>query len=167
MANTPLGTKDRPYRATISAINGESSNDINAYDAVCFNSDGTRVVLPASLAAATAPGLFAGIAVTTAKKGQPLEIISGGFATAKLVVRTRAASTDSWSSVDSIAAGAYFTINTAQNGIASSGAGAAAAAQYLMMLPASRASAAGVASATSDTRVVSTSTVNILLRNLF
>ena len=63
MANSPLGTKDRPYRASLSGINGESSASITAGDAVCFSADGTRLVLPASLAAATAPGLFAGIAV--------------------------------------------------------------------------------------------------------
>lgn len=167
MANSPLGTKDRPYRATLSGINGESSSDITAGDAVCYNADGTRFVLPSSLAAATAPGLFAGIATHTAKIGQPLDVVCGGFTKAKLIVNTRAASTDSWASVASVAAGAYLTVNTALNGVATSGAGAALASPYLMILPASRASSASSASATSDTRTLITASASILVRNLF
>lgn len=167
MSNAPLGTKDRPYRANLSGINGETSSDITCYDAVCYNGTGTRFVLPSSLDAASAPGLFAGIATSTAKKGQPLDVVCGGFCTAKIVARVRTSTTVSWASVASIAAGAYATLDTALNALVSSGAGAAAAAPYLAIFPASVASMAGVASATSDTRTASTTTAVVLLRNLF
>src|SRR5574339_623825 len=104
MANSPLGTKDRPYHARISAINGESSASISKGNVVCWSvSDLGKVILPATATATLATNMFAGVAVSDAAPGQPVEIVAGGYVVqAKYVSRSRAASTDSAAAVASV-----------------------------------------------------------------
>lgn len=168
MANSPLGTKDRPYRARISAINGESSSSIAKGDVVCWSSsDLGKVVLPATATAVLATNLFAGVAVSAAAPGQPVEVVAGGYVVqAKYVSRTRAASSDSVASVASVAAGAALTINTVYNGFASSSAGGAALALPAAVLLESIASIASITTASTNTDTVTTTSVKVWVRAL-
>lgn len=168
MGNSALGTKDRPYQVIMSYLNEESSNSSFVGAAMMFAAGFDGVQLVASGAAATAPTFFAGVACNAAAPGESVKMIVGGYApSCKFVVRTRAASSDSWSSVSSIPAGNYCSIDTANNAFASSGAGAALASPYVAVVPASVASIAGVATATSDTALVSTALRPLFIRNLF
>lgn len=168
MSNSPLGTKDRPYQATMTFVNEESSSSSAIGAAMMFAAGFDGVQLASSGAAATVPTFFAGVACNAVGPGESVKLIVGGYApSCKFVVRTRAASSDSWSSVASIPAGNYCSIDTANNAFASSGAGAALASPYLAVIPASVASIAGVASATSDSLLVSTALRPLFIRNLF
>ena len=173
MANSPVATKDRPYQVRISAVNGESSTAIAVGHPVALSGSDLaagdlKVVLPATAGATGSSPLFAGIAASAANAAQPVEIVCGGYVnTAKFIIRTRAASTDSWSTVAAVAANVLCSIDTVNNGIASSAAGAASLAAPAIVLLESRASAAGVASSTSDSATVSTTTVKAFVRALF
>lgn len=167
--NAPLGTKDRPWRARISLINGESSSSITAGEPVVLSAsdNGAKVVLPATAGATVSTPLFAGIAAKTTTVGNAVEIVAGGYcAKAKFVVRTRAASTDSFSTVAAMAIGNILTIDTVNNGVAYSTVGAASMAVPAIVLMESIASIAGVASATSLSATVSTSSVKVWVRAL-
>ena len=173
MANSPVATKNRPYQAKINGVNAESSAAIAIGNPVALSGAGLaagngNVVLPSTAGATGSTPLFAGIAASNANVGQPVEIICGGYVnTAKFIIRTRAASTDSWSTVQTVAANVLCSIDTVNNGIASSAAGAASLAAPAIVLLESRASIAGVASSTSDSATVSTTTVKALVRALF
>lgn len=170
MSNSPLGTKDRPYQATMTFVNEESSSSSAIGAAMIFAAGFDGVKLASSGAAATVPTFFAGVACNAVGPGESVKLIVGGYApSCKFVVRTRAGTTgtDSWASVDSIAAGAYCTINTGANAFASSGAGAALASPYVAVVPADVASIAGVATSTSDSATISTALRPLFIRNLF
>lgn len=168
MANTPVGTKDRPWSARISALNGESANAFAAGEvAVVKVSSPGQAVKPSTAGAAQTPSFFLGIATNAAAIGEPVEILVGGYVpNARYIHRSRAASSDSWASVASAAIGDYCTVNTVYNGVVASGAGAAAAAGNMIALMESIASLAGVATATSDTALVSSSFKKVWIRNL-
>ena len=168
MANSPLGTKDRPYRVRLSLVNGESSSDISQGDVVCFSSsDLGKVVLPATATAVLATNLFAGVAASDAAPGQPVEIVAGGYCyQAKYVNRSRAASTDSAAAVASVAAGAALTINTVYNGFESSSAGGAALALPAAVLLESIAAIVSITTASTNSSTVTTSMVKVWVRAL-
>ena len=167
--NAPLGTKDRPWRARISLLNGESSSSITAGEPVVLSAsdNGAKVVLPATGGVTQATPLFAGIAVKTTTPGNAVEIVGAGYvAKAKFLVRTRAASTDSFSTVAAMAIGNMLTIDTVNNAVAYSTVGAAALAVPAVVLMESIASIAGVASATSNALTYSTTSVKVWVRAL-
>lgn len=167
--NAQLGTKDRPWRARISLINGESSSTINAGSPVVLSAsdNGSKVVLPATAGATVSTPLFAGIAVGTATPGNAVEIVAGGFCyKAKFVHRTRAASTDSYASVAAMAIGNVLTIDTVNNAVAYSTVGAASLACPAIVLMESIASIASAASTTSNSGTASTSMVKVWVRAL-
>jgi hypothetical protein len=168
--NAPLGTKDRPWRARISLLSGESSATIPAGTPVVLKAsvNGAAVILPSSSAGVTvATPLFAGIAVNTVTPGNAVEIVAGGYvAKAILMVRTRAASTDSFASVAARAVGNLCTIDTVDNCIAYSAAGAASLASPAIVLMESLASVASTVSHTSLTYTAHTTTVKVWVRGL-
>lgn len=167
--NSPLGTKDRPWRARISLLNGESSSSITAGAPVVLSAtdNGAKVVLPATAGATQSTPLFAGIAVKTATPGNAVEIVAGGYcAKATFVIRTRAASTDNFSSVAAMAVGNILTIDTVNNAVAYSTVGAASMVAPAIVLMESMASVASVASVTSLTGTVSTTSVKVWVRAL-
>jgi hypothetical protein len=168
--NSPLGTKNRPWRARVSLLSGESSATIPLGSPVILNTSdlGASVVLPANSGGATcATPLFAGVATKTTLPGNAVEIVAGGYcAQAKYTIRTRAASTDSYSTIAAQAFGMVLTIDTVNNAFAYSAAGAAAQAVPAIVLMQSAASLAGVASAASDASTVSTTLVKVWVRAL-
>lgn len=167
--NSPLGTKDRPWRARISLLNGESSSTISPGMPVLLSAtdNGSKVVLPATGGVTQAHSLFAGVAVSSATPGNPVEIVCGGYvAGAKFVTRTRAATTDGWASVAARAVGNLLTIDTVNNGLAYSTVGAASLGINPAVLMESIASIASAASTTSDAATVQTTTKKVWIRAL-
>jgi hypothetical protein len=167
--NAPLGTKDRPWRARISALNGEASATISKGNVVCLDSsDLGKVKLPSGSGGVTAAHpLFAGIAISDAAPGQPVEIACGGYVTEAIFVRkTRATATDSFASVAAMAIGNMLTIDTVNNALAYSTVGAAALYAPAAVLLQSIASSASTASHTSDTSLAHTTKVKVFVRAL-
>lgn len=167
--NAPIGTKDRPWRARISAINGESSADILRGNVVCLDSSNLgQVKLPSGSGGATvATPLFAGIAVTDAKPGDPVGIVCGGYvAEAMFVVRTRAAGTDTWASVPARAIGDLLTIDTTNNALAYSAPGAASLGLPAAVLLESMASVASAPSSFGGTALAQITKVKVWVRAL-
>ena len=166
--NSPLGTKDRPWRARVSLMNGEASSTIpRGAPVVLKSSDLGQVVLPATGGVTQAHSLFAGIATNAAPAGAPVEIVAGGYCfQARFVNRTRAASTDSYASVPARAVGDLLTIDTVNNAIAYSTVGAASLGVNPLVMVQSIASIASAASATSDTGTVQTQMVKVWVRAL-
>lgn len=167
--NAPMGTKDRPWRARISLLNGESSTTIVAGNPVLLSAtDGcSKVVLPATGGVTQAHSLFAGIAAQNAAPGNSVEIVCGGFVqAAKFVTRTRAASTDGWASVAARAVGDLLTIDTVNNAVAYSTVGAASLGVNPIVLLESIASVASVASNATNSATVSTTTKKVWVRAL-
>lgn len=168
MPNSPLGTKDRPIRSRASLMNGESSTAFLLGEPLAFKEgDPTQVVTSTTATAARATSLFAGLSLGTASAGSVAEFTCAGYhASARFVIRTRAATSDSWSAVASVAAGVYCTIDTVNRAVVSSGAGAASAGGVLIAMVASRSSVPGTATATSDTATVQLGTQAVWIRNL-
>lgn len=166
--NAPLGTKDRPWRARVSLMNGESSSTITKGSPVSVNpSNLGQVVLPATGGVTRSHSLFAGIAAKDAVAGSAVEIVAGGYCyQAKFVNRTRAASTDSWSSVAAQAYGNLLTIDTVNNAVAYSTVGAASLGVNPIVLVETLASIAGSASSTSNSSTVQTQYVKVWVRAL-
>ena len=80
--NSPLGTKNRPWRARVSLLNGESATTIPLGSPVVLNTAdlGASVVLPANSGGVTcATPLFAGVATKSTLPGNAVEIVAGGF----------------------------------------------------------------------------------------
>lgn len=168
MANTPIGTKDRPWSARISALNGEASASFAAGEvAVIKASAPGQVVQPSTAGAANTAALFLGVATNPAAVGEPVEILCGGYAPyAKYIHRSRAASSDGWASVASVAVGDLCTVNTVYNGVVASAAGAAAAAGAMINMLESIAAIASSAASIGGTALVSSSFKKIWIRNL-
>lgn len=169
------GMKDRPPQHSIVGINGDAAAIVKG-EVLCYKdlSASPYTVQKASSGGATvAYSLFAGIAISNANVGDPVEFVASGYvACAKRFVRSRAASTNTWASVDSsasIAQGVYCTIDTANNAVASSGAGAAGAAASMIVMAVSNASIASIASAASTyggTALLESGTYKVYLRAL-
>jgi hypothetical protein len=167
--NAPIGTKNRPWRARISAINGESATSIVKGNVVCLDSgDLGKVKLPSGSGGVTvAHPLFAGVAVSDAAPGQPVEITAAGYVTEAIFLRrTRAATTDSYASIAAMAIGNQLTIDTVNNCFAYSTVGAAAMYPVAAVLLESIASSASTASHTSLTALAQTTKVKVFIRAL-
>lgn len=168
--NAPLGTKDKPWRARLSLLNGESSSSISIGQPVAFKvTDLGQVVLPATAGVAMAHPLFAGIAASAGGPGQPIEIVGGGqFVSAIYRLRTRAATTDAFASLASSlnSYGCLLTIDTVNNCLAYSTIGAASLGAAAAVLCQTFGSLDSVASATNLTATVSTTTVKVFVRAL-
>lgn len=182
-----LGAK--PAFADFQAKNAESSASIPigtpAILALNGTDDGLAVVLPATATATLSPLAMFGVARETVAAGKSGKFQTYGFCrNSILTVRTRAASTDSFSSVASIDTAAHLAVDTVNNAFVST---VATRTQKVVtnaisdtlaltlsdgafwppaILAESRASIAGVASATSLTATVSTAMVKTFLRLL-
>lgn len=167
--NAPLGTKNRPWKARISMVNGDTAA-ISQGDPVCFKvTDMGAVVLPATAGVAMAHPLFAGIAASDAAVGQVVEVICGGYVnSAKFRLRTRAASSDDYSSMAAslMSYGCQLTIDTVNNCLAYSTIGAAALYNQGIIMLETMASIASQASTTSITHTVSTTKTKVWIRAL-
>lgn len=150
----------------------DESSEIAVGTPVCYVFDGTddglAVVLPSSAAAAKAHTLFAGIIVDNAlgtdlpKLGRVL--VSGLCRTTKVMLQTRAASTDSFASYSAGAVGDALVVNTVANALLRTAAGAASAYAPIAVLGETYASGASSASATSDTRTLISSSLKTFIR---
>lgn len=167
--NEPLITKDRPWRARISLVNGETTNAIYKGDLVCLDPENPgKGKLPSSIGAA-AHQLFAGIAVSTAQPGQPIDVVCGGYVLeAKLVNRKRSASTDSYASIPSRPVGAILKLDESAdvNAFAYSAAPGANTNVPIAVLMESTPSHASMASNTNDSSLAQFGKVKVLLRAL-
>lgn len=127
--NAPIGTKDRPWRARISLRNGEASLSFSqGMPLVLLSTDPSAAITPVTGAAdALNHALFIGLSGADAHApGRYGDVIMAGYHRAARVLRmTKAASTDIWASFVAIAIGDYFTIDSVNNALMRSGAGAA------------------------------------------
>lgn len=169
--NTPtLGGKlTGQENATLIVRNDEASATISKGQPVCFNMDGSRegkdVVLPGSLAAATANGFFAGIALENIASQQSGKVqCRGVIQSVRVVLMTRAATTDGWASYPAYAVGDVLILNTVGNAMSRSTAGAATIVAPQCVAMQTLASATTQASTTSNTSLVSTTTIKAFLR---
>jgi hypothetical protein len=132
--------------------------------------DGLAVVLPSTAGAAKAHTLFAGIVVDNAlptdlpKLGRVLR--HGLCRVTKVMMQTRAASTDSFASYSAGAVGDVLVVNTVANCLLRTAAGAASAYQPIAILGETYASGASSASATSDTRTLISSSLKTFIRSM-
>jgi hypothetical protein len=134
--NTPVGQKNRPYRARIVMQNGEASSSILAGMPVClpvnFTNDGFSVVLPSTGGVTKAMPLAVGIAIPadgSAAPGEWFDIVAAGWCSYSRLSRgTRAATTDAWPSFAALALGDVLSVHTGANALAYSTVGAAGTA---------------------------------------
>lgn len=155
-----VNVKSAEASATI-ARGGPVCLALNATD------DGLAVVLPGTTAGQSNSLVF-GVAQNAIAAGAISEVQAYGFANYGVIRRqTRAASTDSWASGASLAAGVMLNIDTVNNCFSTSG-GTLGASAFLpfALLGSSLASYASSASATSDSRTVITSSSKLFLRML-
>lgn len=131
--NAPIGTKNRPWRARLSMRNGESALSFSqGMPLVLLSTDVSAVITPVTGAAdAINHALFVGLSAENAHAfGQYGDVVIGGYHAAARVLRmTKASSTDIWASFVALAIGDYFTIDSVNNALMCSGAGAATADQ--------------------------------------
>jgi hypothetical protein len=131
--NSPIGTKDRPWRARISFRNGESTLSLTqGMPVVLLSTDPSAVITPVTGAAdALNHSLFAGLcannSLAPAQYGDV--VVAGYHAKARVQRMTKAASTDIWASFVAFVIGDYFTVDSVNNALLRSGAGAAVADQ--------------------------------------
>jgi len=132
--NSPIGQKDKPWRARISFRNGESTLSFSqGMPVVLLSTDPSAVITPVTGASdGLNHALFVGLSAEYAHaKGQYGDVVIGGYhAQARVLRMTKAASTDIWASFVAFAIGDYFTIDSVNNALMRSGAAAAAADQY-------------------------------------
>jgi ABC-type Co2+ transport system permease subunit len=168
--NSPLGTKNRPWRARVNFVNGETVSIARGTPLVLNPADLGQVLIPSGSAGVTvAHSLFAGVAASTAAPGAPVEVIAAGYVhQAILVSRTRAGTTgtDVWASVAARAVGNVLTIDTVNNAFAYSAAGAAASFPFAAVLLQSIASIASADTSTANSATVQTTTVKMWVRAL-
>lgn len=165
---------DKPAFIDDFVRNSESSSLV-AGTPVVYEVDGTEdglsVEKPSS-GSATLTRLFpAGIVVDTIGAGRIGNVRRYGFIDATYVVRTRAATTDSWSTYASQAIGAVFAINTVNDALSTQAETVATDAVVTLseprfVLAETVASGAGVASATSNALTVSTAQAKVFVRIL-
>jgi hypothetical protein len=165
MNSTP-GSYDRPWRARFSAYSGESSATIPAGAPVVLSTaDPAKIVLPSTSGTGTMTSLFAGVCTSPTTPGGIANVVARGYvANARIVVRTRAASTDSFASVASRPAGAYYTLDT-KNGFVYSADTVASQTPGIILLE-NLASVASVASNSTLTDLVSYANVKAWVRAL-
>lgn len=137
--------------------------------------DGLAVVLPSSSSAAKINTFRFGVAIRDIAAGSVGEVCSFGVCNVRLSLQTRANTSggSSFSTADTVALGQYLTVNSAANcfsTLAQSVAAASSDAQTLsnyvplVAIGQSLASAAGIATSTSETRTAVTQLVKAFLR---
>ena len=167
-------------RLCVTVKNAESSSTIYAGTPVALvangTDDGLAVVLPATSTAAKLAGFQYGVAIQDITAGKVGEVCVFGVCNVKLTLQTRANTSggSSFSTADTVALGALLTINSAANAfstIANTVAYASTDALSLSNYEAARgaifqsvASAAGIATATSETRLTITQSVKAFIR---
>ena len=127
--------------------------------------DGLAVLLPSNSDAKAHAGFF-GVALGTITAGNFGECAVFGFILDALVLsRTRAATTDSWSTVASMPVGCLLNVDTVNNWFSTSG-GTQAKSAFLpyAILAESIASTIGLASSTDNALTASSIALNIFLR---
>lgn len=164
-------TKDKPERVFVQIHNAEASLDMPQGSPVCFvlngTNDGNDAVLANTGTATLAHTAFAGIVpqVGGVKNGQyGMAQVFGICQKAVFLQRTRAATTDSWSTVAAIGAGCVLTIDTINNALAGTVAGAVSAYLAAFINGNAQASIAGSASSTNNANTAQTSLVKAFLR---
>lgn len=165
-------TKDKVEKVFIQVRNDESSADLAAGTLVCFTMDATRdgldVVGVNTGGAAKSTSLFAGVlprAIVNARYG--ISQVYGYVNSVKHIKNTRAASTDSYTSMTSVAVGDFLFVQTlGGGGVSRSGAGAANQNPGFLIAAESVASVAASASTTSDTSIAVTGTMKAFVRAL-
>ena len=168
MANSPVGTKNRPYQSVISFRNADTvaipvgSPVVMQVNGVGSVGDGVAVVLPSSASAGLAAAFSMGIACNpqTWGVGQYADVIVGGVAPqTKVLMLSRTATSANWASFAAAAAGDIFTVDTVRNALAWSGT-SPAGAQGIFICMDSWASVTTMASATVDTTYTWANTLN-------
>lgn len=169
MANSPVGTKNRPYQVVISYQNGESSSAIPVGTPVVLDvqnvgkvGDGFQVVLPATAAANPAASLAMGIACnpSTWSAGQYNDVIVGGWApNAKVIMASRSATSANWASFIANNVGDALSVDTARNALVYATTANATAIQQFILCD-SWASYTTIASQTADTTFTWANTLN-------
>lgn len=178
--------RDKPERVFLAVRNAEATVDIPMGSPVCFTMNGTNngndVVLPTTGGVLKGNYLFAGVAVEAIPNRMfGYAQVFGYCQGAILVQRTRAASTDSWSSVDTRALGVPLALNVVENstgnftiggltysvqadGFTEFSANAFEGVLPYAILASSQASIAGSASSTNNTSTIQTARVPVFLR---
>ena len=169
--NTGTINRDRPEVAFISFRNAEASLSMPIGSPIAYvmngTNDGNDCVLPVTATGPKATSLFTGAVIGQAA------VVAGAYGVAQvygpvlqavLLARTRAATTDSWSSIASINTGVLCNVDTINNAFNRNAAGASSNFLAFAVLAQSVASVAGVASSTSDTLTASTSYAKLFLR---
>ena len=163
---------DKPTFVDDFVRNDESTTTLQDGTPVVYTIDGTEdglaVVLPATAGAIKTHALFAGVVVEDIIAGRIGTVRKTGIYRATRILRaTRAASSDSWSSSASLAAGHLLVVDTVNN-VLSTVAASVGATGYLpwAILAQSVASIAASASATSDSTTAITQAAKVFLRVL-
>lgn len=133
--------------------------------AVSGTDDGLAVVLPGTAGTARASSLCVGISGRAIPVGGiDSAVCSGVITNAKITMQTRATSTDSFASANSMNFGDVLVIETVGNGFSRSAAGAQSANVPAFALCQSVASQAGQASNSSNTGVASQVSAKVLIQ---
>jgi hypothetical protein len=152
----------------VGIANGEASASIpRGTPCILSNAgDGFSVVLPATAGAAKSNALAFGVATETMSVGQKSSAFAYGYSPYNIMrVATRAASTDSWTSSQSIASYALLGVDTVNNAFVTISASAGTGNWGVMgVLLQSIASIAASATNTSDTRTAITQAVTAFIR---
>ena len=163
---------DKPTFVDDFVRNDEASTTLQDGTPVVYYMDGTEdglaVVLPASSTAIKAHVFFAGVVTEDILVGRIGTVRKTGIhRTTRILRATRAATSDSWSSSASLAAGHLLVIDTVNN-VLSTVAASVGATGYLpwAILAQSVASIAASASATSDATTAITQAAKVFLRVL-
>jgi hypothetical protein len=168
MSQTNTVGKDKPSTNDVIQIkNQESSADLQVGSTCCFNfsgtEDGVGVVSSNTGAAAKATSLFAGIVLGNA--ALPANTYGraqrGGLVNYARVLRaTRAASTDTWASIAALTIGDLLAVDTVNNALQRTAAGAASAFLALGALAQTLASVTTLASSVTSTTGMTANATN-------
>lgn len=171
----------KPNFIAFTVKNKEASASIPVGTPVLLNlsgtDDGLEVILPSSGDATKALTRFFGVVTGTIAAGQLGEVLIAGVARkANLVQATRAASSDSWATFDTLAADLQMSVDTVNNCFRTQASTTTVASNTTVtqvspkgtavFLAQTVASFSGLASATSDTRLVITTAVKAIVRAL-
>jgi len=154
--------------AYIICRNDEASTAIAKGDTVCFTMDGTRdgkdVVLPGT-GGLKSHSLIAGVAEEAAVAGAKVRLKARGVVNTLNIMRmTRAATTDAWATIPAVALYDVFNIDTVGGYPRRSAAAAETIHPASIIALGTLASVATQASTTSNTSLVSTSTIKAFVR---
>lgn len=165
-----LGDKNSQFVATV--INGETTNAIPVGTPVAYvmngTNDGYAVVLPATAGASKATTFFAGIYAgpqSSLAAGAIGDVVFGGIVTNALItLQTRATSTDSFNSAQSLAVGAVLQVDTVGNRLTAGATVGASNQAPLMALAQTVGVVASSSSASTNTSTAVTASVKIFIQ---